>query len=248
MFSYNLSRFLILAVIIKPKMTEEKKELHKEFELERLILFSDAVFAIAITLLIIEIKFPEIPKDASASEIWLKFRPTIIQFFAFIISFIFIGSMWMKHLQMFRYLQRYNKGLLVRNLAFLFFIICFPFSASGITEHIRPGFMLPLIIYMCNITAVTITQYIVSQYVFQKKIHLTVEGNDKEKKYLLLSSRWFAIAFSISIVFYILAAIFFSGYDWAFNVPTYILVVLLFIMRGRLKKYKPASVDEQDLF
>lgn len=61
-------------------MTETKNELHKEFELERLILFSDAVFAIAITLIIIEIKFPEIPKHAKNSEIVNLFTPTFIHF------------------------------------------------------------------------------------------------------------------------------------------------------------------------
>ncbi len=70
-------------------MIETKNELHKEFELERLILFSDAVFAIAITLIILEIKFPEIPKHSSALEILNDFKPTLIHFVAFVLSFLF---------------------------------------------------------------------------------------------------------------------------------------------------------------
>ena len=58
-------------------MSETKNELHKEFELERLILFSDAVFAIAITLIIIEIKFPDIEKGATSLQIWEAFKPTL---------------------------------------------------------------------------------------------------------------------------------------------------------------------------
>lgn len=72
-------------------MSNQKSDLQKEFELERMILFSDAVFAIGITLLVIEIKFPDVHRGESTSEIFQKFIPTIIGFLAFILSFFFIG-------------------------------------------------------------------------------------------------------------------------------------------------------------
>ncbi len=86
-------------------MADQQTQLHKEFELERMILFSDAVFAIAITLLIIEIKFPEVPKDATRSQIEELFKPVIIRFLGFVLSFSFIGLMWARHLKIFKYLK-----------------------------------------------------------------------------------------------------------------------------------------------
>lgn len=68
-------------------MSETNQELKKEFELERMILFSDAVFAIGITLLVIEIKFPEIPAEATKDAIIEAFKPVYIRFFAFMLSF-----------------------------------------------------------------------------------------------------------------------------------------------------------------
>ncbi len=75
-------------------MTNEKEELKKEFELERMVLFSDAVFAISITLLILEIKFPDIEKGASAHDILVAFRPVLVRFICFLISFFIIGLCW----------------------------------------------------------------------------------------------------------------------------------------------------------
>ncbi|MCW3086624.1 MAG: hypothetical protein JWQ78_10, partial [Sediminibacterium sp.] len=125
--------------------------LRKEFELERMILFSDAVFAIAITLLIIEIKFPELPENYRQSlDLFKMFKPTLIHFGAFFLSFFFIGMSWVRHLKMFRYLKAYDNGVIFRNLLSLLFIVTFPFVASGFT-HFKPSFMFPVIIYMANV-------------------------------------------------------------------------------------------------
>ena len=78
-------------------MGKHQNNIHKEFELERLILFSDAVFAIAITLLIIEIKFPDVPKGTNGNKLWQLFQHTFIEFATFILSFFIIGGYWMRH-------------------------------------------------------------------------------------------------------------------------------------------------------
>src|SRR3979490_2943737 len=103
-------------------MTERRHSngLEKEFELERLILFSDAVFAIAITLLVIDIKFPELPEKRVEGKTLDLLSHTILSFAAFALSFFFIGRSWSLHLRLFRFLRKYDQGLINRNLLFLF--------------------------------------------------------------------------------------------------------------------------------
>ena len=163
-------------------MSAQQNDLHKEFELERMILFSDAVFAIAITLLVIEIKFPEVPESATTSEIKELFKPVFIRFLGFILSFFFIGSMWARHLKIFKYLKRYDSRLIILNLVFIFFIVCFPFTASGLTEHIRPHFIFPIILYISNIACVSISQFVLCSYLFRKASKLTLSGFEVQKK------------------------------------------------------------------
>src|SRR5689334_19813100 len=108
-----------------------ESEIHQEFQLERVILFSDAVFAIAITLMVIELKFPEIGKNTTSDEFWTLVKPVIRNFFAFIVSFFFIGMYWYRHLRLCGLLVDYNRTFVILNLLFLFFIVLFPFSVSS---------------------------------------------------------------------------------------------------------------------
>ena len=120
-----------------------REEIKKEFQLERMILFSDAVFAIVITLMAIEIKIPETERltDQTLAKALVHLLPTLT---AYIASFIFIGAIWYQHLKMFSLLKDYDKGLVVRNMLLLFFVGLFPFSASIITRG--KGQMIPFFI------------------------------------------------------------------------------------------------------
>ena len=88
-------------------------ELKKEFQLERMILFSDAVFAIAITLLVIEMKIPEISRELLTEQALAESLTHLIpKFVGFIISFMIIGLYWTVHHRLFGFVVDYNPRLL----------------------------------------------------------------------------------------------------------------------------------------
>jgi uncharacterized membrane protein len=102
---------------------------HEALTLERIVFFSDAVMAIAITLLAIDLKVPEIAAPAAAAELPLRLRELGPQFMSFGISFFVIGIYWMSHHRYFRFIKRYDSGLIALNMLFLLFIVLMPFVA-----------------------------------------------------------------------------------------------------------------------
>src|SRR5438046_2871708 len=93
-----------------------QNELKKEFQLERMILFSDAVFAIAITLLAIEIKVPEVAHDLASDQVLAqKMAQLMPKFVGFLVSFLVIGVYWVVHHRMFGFVINYNQRLLWLN-------------------------------------------------------------------------------------------------------------------------------------
>jgi uncharacterized membrane protein len=100
------------------------------FSLERVVFFSDAVFAIAITLLALEIRLPD-ASDGSAASI-LGLGPV---FFAFALSFWAIGQYWLAHWRRYDFLVRADQPLAATNLVHLAFITLIPFTTSLLADH-----------------------------------------------------------------------------------------------------------------
>jgi uncharacterized membrane protein len=111
-------------------LKNDDQQLQKEFQLERIIFFSDAVFAIIITIMILDVKLPEVKQyfsETGAKDALLRIMPKLV---GYGVSFAVVGRFWMKHLRIFSVLKHYNSQLIVINLLFLFSISLYPFGLS----------------------------------------------------------------------------------------------------------------------
>ena len=96
---------------------------------QRLEAFSDGVFAIAITLLVLEIKVP--PPDITLELGLLQLWPSYL---AYVVSFLVIGAIWINHHVMFRYIVRVDETLLLLNVLHLMLIAFLPFPTAVLAE------------------------------------------------------------------------------------------------------------------
>lgn len=159
-----------------------KEEIRKEFQLERMILFSDAVFAIVITLMAIEIKLPEteIAKDDLSFLHQLKHIVPVIM--AYCVSFLFISVTWYQHLQIFSLLKDYDKGLVIRNLVMLFLLGLFPFASVTMAKSTHGGLMMPFYIYSAILLVCKLAQQVLNHYILVQHPELCVQTDFNHHK------------------------------------------------------------------
>jgi uncharacterized membrane protein len=105
---------------------------------ERLVFFSDAVVAIAITLLAIDLP---VPSGATAGEFWSSAREHDGVYLSFLVSFITIAAAWSRHHDVFKYARRADARLRNLNMIWLLMIILIPFATKLLTgyEHHSVG-------------------------------------------------------------------------------------------------------------
>jgi uncharacterized membrane protein len=98
----------------------------EEIEYDRVLFFSDAIFAIAITLLIVDLQVPDVPDLQSGEQL----RETVPQMVGFAISFAVIGLFWIAHHGLFRHIKGFNRPPIMLNLLFLGTIAFLPYPTS----------------------------------------------------------------------------------------------------------------------
>lgn len=113
--------------------------------LERLTFFSDAVFAIAITLLIIEIHVPEVHGPSSDRDFLLALAHLIPNFIGFFVSFFVIGSFWAGHHRVFDGARHWDPRIVLPNLLLLSTIAAMPFFTALSSEYY--GHRVPVALY-----------------------------------------------------------------------------------------------------
>lgn len=164
---------------------------------DRIGTFSDSVFAVAITLLVLNIHVPALSVNPTnhtlASKLW-KIWPN---YEAFILSFVIIGLYWILHHMMFRYIERYNGPFLWLNLFFLMCIVIMPFTTSLISEYEETA--TATIVYAANLAVASLLMAVIWWYSTGRG-RLMIKGFDIETgKHAVLANLCTALVFLASM-------------------------------------------------
>ncbi len=135
-------------------------------ETARIEAFSDGIFAIAITLLILEIKIPGQQERGHLAAALLRQWPSYLAFF---LSFAYIGIMWINHHRMFNHIKRADDVVLVLNLLLLLGVTVVPFPTAVLAEHLGgPDQRTAAIVYNATFVLIAIAFNLLWRYAVKR--------------------------------------------------------------------------------
>ena len=106
-----------------------------DYDISRLMAFSDGVFAVAITLLVFNVQVPAIAQNDALSRLPAALLQTAPRLLTFALSFFLVGFYWIRHHQLFRQVVNADVWLLWLNLVVLFLVCLLPFSSGVIGRY-----------------------------------------------------------------------------------------------------------------
>jgi uncharacterized membrane protein len=159
---------------------------------DRMQFFSDAVFAIALTLLVLDIRLPE-TEPADLLPALLDLWP---QYFAFALSFVIIGLNWISHHAKYRVIVRFDAGLIRGNFLLLFLVAIVPFPTSVLSEY---GAQTPaVVLYAATVASLSIVQLLTWAYAVRTGL-LTTDVDAAMFRYVVLNILPSPVVFLVSI-------------------------------------------------
>ena len=191
---------------------------------DRLVFFSDAVFAIAITLLALELRLPAMP-HAGNGALWQAIVGLWPRYLSFLVSFLVIGLFWIGHHRMFRLINRFDDALLWINLLFLMCIVVIPYPTAVLGEH--AGTAAAVMLYAGVLAATGLLQTAIWLYATTGR--RLVDTTLPDAQYRLLVRLVSARVFGSPIVFLVSVALayrwpVFAMYSWILIAPHMLLI------------------------
>ncbi|HEX3563334.1 MAG TPA: TMEM175 family protein [Solirubrobacterales bacterium] len=162
----------------------------------RLEAFSDGVFAVAITLLVLEINVP------SGENLWHQLKEEWPSFASFFVSFWVIGIIWVNHHGVIDHLKRADRGVLYLNLLVLMSVVLIPFATALMADHLKSGAdeHVAAAVYAGAFVLMAVAFGVLWEYITRHRQKLGVELSDEEV-------RRRSLAFQIGNPFYAIAVI-----------------------------------------
>jgi uncharacterized membrane protein len=179
---------------------EYVEELAKRKEPGRLLALSDGLFAMVLTVLVLDLRVPE-AFNASGSSIEAFIKWIGPRFFSYLLTFLVSGTYWLAHHRDFDHINSYDDGLLRYNLLFLLFIGLLPFSTAAISPVSFRSGVYPFYwtLYASNIGLAGIMLTLTWKYAGSHGL-LEVETTAKRIRYIVARQIVIPSVFLVSIV------------------------------------------------
>jgi TMEM175 potassium channel family protein len=131
-------------------------------EKSRIAALVDGTFAVAMTLLVLDLKLPEGVKTGNDVEVWRQLLELQGRFTTYALSFIVLGTYWIGHHSLFHFVRRVSRGLLWLNLIFLLFATLLPFSTNLLAD--RRQLHIPVAFYGTNLLLLSLISMLQLRY------------------------------------------------------------------------------------
>lgn len=211
-------------------------------EIDRIIYFSDAVFAIAITLLVIQIAVPSTALHGHAlTRSLLRLGP---RYFSFGLSFWVIGRFWVGHHLTFQFVRRWNTSLISLNLLLLLCVAFLPFPTAVLGTHLSDA--PAAVFYALSITVAGVFSSALWWYVSAGHRMIDPDVPSSATRVQLVRALTTPVLFLASIpaipvfVNFGLGRVSLAVPVWALGLPA-IRLLLAFVLRARLAERRPAA-------
>ncbi len=169
-------------------------EAERTTELDRIIFFSDGVFAIAITLLVIGLKVPSLPSNVANGELSRRLLDEWPRVLSYALSFAVIGLFWIGHHRAFRHVRGFDHRLILLNLLFLGLIAFLPFPTAVLGRY--GGHRSAVVLYAASLAAAGVASTALWLYAWRAG-HAVVTA--RRGLYLALRAATPIVVFGISI-------------------------------------------------
>jgi uncharacterized membrane protein len=207
----------------------------------RIEALTDGVFAVAMTLLVLDIKVPELQPPLATGELPLKLLALWPKFLSYLISFVILGVYWVGHHIQLSFIRRADRPLLWINVLFLLWVALVPFSTALLSEYAKTR--IAIAVYGANLIAIGLTLALHWWYATTEARHVDPDIHPHlvrgAMKRTLMAPVIYLIAIALSFV------------RAEMSLILYALVPLLYILPGRIDIHwgarrhdKPIDQDE----
>ena len=192
--------------------------------LHRMLFFTDAVFAIVMTLLVLELRPPEANAPLQGAEAMSEMSGHLI---AFAMSFGLCGIFWLAHMNSTRRMVRFDWPTAIANLAFLFPVCLLPFVSAWLGRGISHAYVWGL--YSWLLVATSAANVMLVVVMSRGRGRLLGGGmTRREQAYRIARAASPGLAFAISLVLLALGHLDWAQMGWTLVVPALWLAALLF--------------------